>query len=186
MLQGERSLTRRWWCCNFDKWSNWSWETPLHSTLLVAPSSPTLQAEEGAEQSWKEGVSKILCNQPAFLVFILLLFPFPSFLPRKRGPAVKWCNPDAVTMLSVNHQGCDLRRKKNVYVFHELKVVLICIWRKRKTPQLVWCKSSTWGLTLHYLGGSKALNPAFFAPGTFINYCQHDLALDRPACLPFG
>lgn len=138
MLQGERSLTRRWWCCNFDKWSNWSWETPLHSTLLVAPSSPTLQAEEGAEQSWKEGVSKILCNQPAFLVFILLLFPFPSFLPRKRGPAVKWCNPDAVTMLlSVNHQGCDLRRKKKVYVFHELKVVLICIWRKRKTPQLV-------------------------------------------------
>lgn len=82
----------------------------LHSTLLVAPSSPTLQAEEGAEHPEKKASARFFATSQRFL-YLLLLFPFSSFLPRKKVPAVKWCNPDAVTMLlSVNHQGCDLRK----------------------------------------------------------------------------
>ncbi len=80
------------------------------SALLVTPSSPTLQTEEAAEQSGKEGISKILCNAPNVLCIYTSTFShFFSFLPQKKKkkvrPAVKWRNPDAVTMLlSVNHQ----------------------------------------------------------------------------------
>lgn len=86
--------------------------------------------EEAAEQSGKEGISKILCNAANVLCIYTPAFtPFLSFLPQKKvRPAVKWCNPDAVTMLlSVNHQRHHLFFKgKKVGAFDELKVFLIC------------------------------------------------------------
>lgn len=48
------------------------------------------------------------------------------------------------------------------------------------------CKSSTWGLVSHYLGGGGAPPSAFQAPGIFISKCQHDLELSCFACFPFS
>lgn len=52
------------------------------STLLVTPSSPTLQTEEAAEQSGKEGISKILCNAANVLCIYTPAFS-PFFLQKK-------------------------------------------------------------------------------------------------------
>lgn len=98
------------------------------STLLVTPSSPTLR--KLLSNLEKKASARFFAMQPMFFVFILLLSLLfsPFFLKKKVRPAVKWCNPDAVTMLlSVNHQRHHLFFKgKKVGAFDELKVFLIC------------------------------------------------------------
>lgn len=55
------------------------------STLLVTPSSSTLQNVEAAEQSGKDGISKILCNAAnALCIYTFAFSSFPSFLPPKK------------------------------------------------------------------------------------------------------
>lgn len=101
MFQGERSLARSWWCCKFDKWSNWSWGSPLSSLLPLVPRCKLRKLLSNLE---KKASARFFAMQPMFFVFILLLSLLSSSKKKVR-PAVKWRNPDAVTMLlSVNHQ----------------------------------------------------------------------------------
>lgn len=83
MFQGERSLARSWWCCEFDKWRNWSWGSPLSSLL---PRVPNCKPRKLLSNPEKKASAKVFAMQPVFFVFILLLsLPFcPFFLKKKR------------------------------------------------------------------------------------------------------
>lgn len=68
---------------------------------LATTFSPALQSAEATQQSSKGGVGEIL-GRAAELFLYFVRLPFSSILSPftiKRRPAVKCCNPDAVTML---------------------------------------------------------------------------------------
>lgn len=164
------------------------------STLLVTTSSPTLQSAEAAElihkrrhQHSKHSLqcSQVLCIYTPAFIFLSLFF----HKKKKVRPAVKCCNPDAVTMfLSANHQRHYLffNRKKLAPLMNSKQFSYAVEYRGRYTAAYdVSCKS-TWGLASHYLRGGRAPQSAFQAPGIFISNCQHDLVLSCLACFPFS
>lgn len=189
MYQGKRSLARSWWWCEFDKWSNWSWGSPLSSLLPLVPHCKPWKLLSNPE---KTASARFFATQPMLFVFILLLsLPFPLFcLQKKVRPAVKCCNPDAVTtLLSANHQRHRLffRGKKVGFFWWAQSSCHMRECRGKHTAAYdVWCKSPRWGLTSYYLERSRAPQCAFPAPGLFICNCQHDLVLSCLACFPFS
>lgn len=103
MFQGKRSVARSWWCCGFDKRSNWSWGSPL-------PLVPYCKLRKLLSNPEKKASARFFAMQPVFFVFILVPSFFSASKKKKKKkievrPAVKGCNPDAVTvLLFVNHQ----------------------------------------------------------------------------------
>ena len=194
MFQGERSPARSRWCWEFDKWSNWSWGSPLSSLL---PPVPRCKLGKAAEQLRNPTTSaRFLTMQPMFLVFKpRLSFPF-AFLPQKTPrPAVRLCNPDAVTMLLSSHhqrhhlffKGKERETKKLVLLMNSKQFSHSVEHRDEYTASRdVRGTSSTWGLVSLYLGGSRAPQPGSLAPGIFISILSTWFsARPGPARFPF-
>lgn len=100
MFQGERSQ-----CCEFDRWSNWWWGSPLSSLLPPVPRCK-VQKLLSNPQKKASAFKAFFAMQPSSLyLFSCFYLPFSFLSQKKVRPAVKCCNPDAVTMfLSANHQ----------------------------------------------------------------------------------
>lgn len=91
--------------------------------------SPHCKRRRLLSNAQEEASARFFCN--AGEVLCIHTPAFSLFIPRKKKkakPAVKWCNPDAVTMLlSVNHQRHHFffKGKEKVGAIDKLKVVFL-------------------------------------------------------------
>lgn len=158
------------------------------STLLVTPSSPTLQTEEAAEETLKRRHQHVSlqCSQCSLYLYSFSLSLSCFFSSKKKLDLLRngviqmpWQCFCLWTTIGITY----ISRGKKSWRF------CWTLLNIEESTQLLMMSSENplpGGLVSHNLGGSKAPQSAFLAPGIFISNCQYDLVLACLACFLFS